>query len=132
MSSKTNTADQKEIPEVIKDESRPTHKKYERGRFLGKVISFFVLQPGKRLEIKTYLINRVVMIWHLSLSFFLGRIRKMLRTQRYGNSGLTSGCWKNCSQITLGQTTSERENGSRDIPSQNFESSLYSKIVFLL
>jgi len=36
MSSKTNTADQKEIPEVIKDESRPTHKKYERGRFLGK------------------------------------------------------------------------------------------------
>ena len=37
MSSKTNTADQKEIPEVIKDESRQPHKKYERGRFLGKV-----------------------------------------------------------------------------------------------
>ena len=37
MSSKTSTADQKEIPEVIKDESRQPGKKYERGRFLGKV-----------------------------------------------------------------------------------------------
>merc|ERR1712223_44974 len=38
MSSKATTADQKEIPEIIKDETRaPAQtKKYERGRFLGK------------------------------------------------------------------------------------------------
>ena len=47
MSSKTNTADQKEIPEVIKDESRQPHKKYERGRFLGKVRYNFGFEPGK-------------------------------------------------------------------------------------
>ena len=54
MSSKSSTADQKEIPEVIKDESRQTHKKYERGRFLGKV-SFFLfilkIRPGKAIFI---------------------------------------------------------------------------------
>ena len=40
MSSKATTADQKEIPEIIKDETRaPAQaRKYERGRFLGKVI----------------------------------------------------------------------------------------------
>ena len=40
MSSKATTADQKEIPEIIKDETRaPAQtKKYERGRFLGKVM----------------------------------------------------------------------------------------------
>ena len=50
MSSKTNPAEQKEIPEVIKDEGRaPAQiRKYERGRFLGKVIIFekSVYLPG--------------------------------------------------------------------------------------
>jgi len=40
MSSKATTVEQKEIPEIIKDETRaPAQtKKYERGRFLGKVM----------------------------------------------------------------------------------------------
>ena len=45
MSSKTKdgAVEQKEIPEVIKDESRSSQtKKYERGRFLGKVIIKFI------------------------------------------------------------------------------------------
>ena len=50
MSSKTNPAEQKEIPEVIKDEGRaPAQiRKYERGRFLGKVMIFekSVYLPG--------------------------------------------------------------------------------------
>ena len=56
----------------------------------------------------------------------------MLRAQRDDNSRLSSRCWKNRSQITLGQTTPKRKNGSGNISSQNFESSLHCKTLFLL
>ena len=47
MSSKDKQAEQHEIPDIIVDTS--THKKYERGRFLGKVSKVFFLKnhfPG--------------------------------------------------------------------------------------
>ena len=56
----------------------------------------------------------------------------MLRAQRDDNSRLSSRCRKNRSQITLGQTTPTRKNGSRNISSQNFEPSLHCKTLFLL
>ena len=49
MTSRQNSTEQKEIPEVIKDETRaPAQiKKYERGRFLGKV-TYFKLKVSQR------------------------------------------------------------------------------------